>query len=254
MTRIRQSLCFGPFSRGQDPARLIAAAADIGYASVEMLPEEHWPAVRDHGMEIAVLVGHASLPDGLNDPANHDRIERELKENIDKAAENRIPGLIVFSGNRAGRSAQEGLDHCVEGLLRVKGHAEARGVNLCMELLNSKVDHPDYQCDRTEWGVEVCRVVDSPRVKLLYDIYHMQIMEGDLVRTIDTHHEWIAHYHTAGNPGRRDLDEDQEIQYPPVMRAIARSGYTVFVGHEYSPKGDAIESMRAAFRVCDVDA
>ncbi|HIG16904.1 MAG TPA: xylose isomerase, partial [Candidatus Handelsmanbacteria bacterium] len=116
------------------------------------------------------------------------------------------------------------------------------------------VNHPDYQCDRTPWGVELCKAVDSPRVKLLYDIYHMQIMEGDLIRTIEEHHQWIAHYHTAGNPGRKDLDEEQEIFYPPVMRAIARCGYCGFVGHEYSPKADAIESMRASFDTCNVQA
>ena len=136
----------------------------------------------------------------------------------------------------------------------MKGYAEQRGITLCMELLNSKVDHPDYQCDRTPWGVQVCQAVDSPRVKLLYDIYHMQIMEGDLIRTIDEHHQFIAHYHTAGNPGRKDLDDEQEIYYPSVLRAIARSGHTGFVGHEYSPKGDAIESMRTCFDTCNVQA
>ena len=252
MTTIRQSLCFGAFARSRSPEEVIAAAADIGYASVEMLPPQHWQTVKDHGMDIAIIVGHASLPDGLNKKKNRDRIEVELKETIDLAVEHDIPSLITFSGNREDRSQQEGLDNCVEGLLRVKSYAEQKGITLCMELLNSKVDHPDYQCDRTTWGVEVCRAVDSPRVKLLYDIYHMQIMEGDLIRTIEEHHEWIAHYHTAGNPGRKDLDDQQEICYPPVMRAIARTGYRGYVGHEYSPKGDAIESMRATFDTCDV--
>ena len=254
MTTIRQSVCFGNFTRDLEPTRLIAAAAEIGFASVEMLPEEHWQTVRDHGMDIAIVVGHESLPNGLNNPANHDRIEAELRESIDKAAQNGIPALICFSGNREGRSEQEGLDNCAEGLRRVAGHAEARGVTLCVELLNSRVDHPDYQCDRTPWGVALCAAVDSPRVKLLYDIYHMQIMEGDLIRTIQQHHAAIAHYHTAGNPGRRDFDDTQEIYYPAVLRAIADSGYQGFVGHEYSPKGDAIESLRAAFATCDASS
>jgi hydroxypyruvate isomerase len=249
---IRQSITFGAFARAATPEKVITAAAEIGYASVEMLPQEHWQAVKDAGMEIAIIVGHQSLPDGLNKRENHDRIEAELRENIDLAAENGIPSLITFSGNREGRSDEEGRDNCVEGLLRVKSYAEEKQINLCMELLNSKVNHPDYQCDRTPWGVEVCRAVDSPRVKLLYDIYHMQIMEGDLIRTIQDHGEWIAHYHTAGNPGRNDLDDEQEISYPPVMRAIAATGYTGFVGHEYSPKGDPIASMRQAFETCDV--
>jgi hydroxypyruvate isomerase len=251
---IRQSICFGPFGRAAGPEKAIAAAAEIGFASVEMLPEEHWPLVRDQGLDIAIISGHASLPDGLNNRANHGRIETELKESIDKAVEHGIPSLITFSGNREDRTDEEGFDNCVEGLLRVKGYAEDKGINLCMELLNSKVNHPDYQCDRTPWGVRLCQAVDSPRVRLLYDIYHMQIMEGDLIRTIQDHHEWIAHYHTAGNPGRKDLDDEQEIYYPAVMRAIATTGYGGYVGHEYSPKGDAIESMRASFATCSVEA
>ena len=157
MTNIRQSLCFGAFARTKSPQEVIAAAADIGYASVEMLPPEHWQTVKDHGLDVAIIVGHASLPDGLNKKGNHDRIETELKENIDLAVEHGIPSLITFSGNREDRSEREGLDNCVEGLLRVKSYAEQKGVTLCMELLNSKVNHPDYQCDRTPWGVALCR-------------------------------------------------------------------------------------------------
>ena len=253
MTTIRQSLCFGAFARTRSPEEVIAAAADIGYDSIEMLPQEHWQAVRDHGMDIAIIVGHGALQDGLNKKENHPRIESELRENIDLAVEHGIGSLITFSGNRDGLSDEQGLANCAEGLLRVKGYAEQRGVTLCMELLNSKVNHPDYQGDRTPWGVQLCQAVDSPRVRLLYDIYHMQIMEGDLIRTIEAHHEWIAHYHTAGNPGRKDLDDEQEIYYPAVMRAIAGTGYAGFVGHEYSPKGDAIESMRATFATCNVE-
>ena len=253
MTSIRQSVCFGPLARGfDDPAEGIAAAAGIGFVSVEMLPEEHWPLVRDHGLDIAIVSGHASLPDGLNNRGNHDRIEAELRESIDKAAEHGIPSLITFSGNLEDRGAEEGFDNCVEGLLRVKGYAEEKGINLCMELLNSRVNHPDYQCDRTEWGARLCRAVDSPRVKLLYDIYHMQIMEGDLIRTITDNIEWIAHFHTAGNPGRNDPDDTQEIYYPAVMRGIAATGYDGFVGHEYSPRGDAVESLKTTFATCDV--
>ena len=254
MSTIRQSVCFGNFLRGDlSPQQLIDAAADIGYASIEMLPAEHWQQVKDRGMEIACIVGHNSLPDGLNKRENHDRIEAELLANIEVAAQWGIGGLIAFSGNREGLSDEEGRDHCIEGLLRVKDAAESAGGTVCMELLNSKVNHPDYQCDHTDWGVEVCRAVDSPQIRLLYDIYHMQIMEGDLIRTIDTHGEFVSHYHTAGNPGRRDLDDEQEILYPPVMQAIARSGYRGFVGHEFSPKGDPIAALRAAHALCDID-
>ena len=253
MATIRQSICFGCFQRnGVTPETVIREAARIGYASVEMLPREHWDQVRDAGMDIAIVVGHASLPDGLNKRENHDRIEDELLANMDVAVEYGIPGLICFSGNREGKSDEEGRDNCVEGLLRVAKAAEEKGVTLSMELLNSKVNHPDYQCDYTDWGVSVCEGVGSPRVKLLYDIYHMQIMEGDLIRTIRDNIGHIGHFHTAGNPGRNDIDETQEIYYPPVMGAIAESGYTGFVGHEFVPLGDPLAAMQSAYDTCNV--
>ena len=160
--------------------------------------------------------------------------------------------MICFSGNREGKSDAEGRDHTVEGLKRVSKFAEERDVTLCLELLNSKVNHPDYQCDRTAWGVEVCKAVDSPSVKLLYDIYHMQIMEGDLIRTIQKNIAYIKHFHTAGNPGRNDLDQHQEIYYPPLMEAIARTGYDLYVGHEFVPKADPIDALKAAFDTCNI--
>jgi hydroxypyruvate isomerase len=188
----------------------------------------------------------------LNRKENHSRIEEELLKNIELAAKYEIPSLIVFSGNRRGISDEEGIDNTVEGLLRVVKAAEEKGVTLCLELLNSKYDHKDYQCDRTWWGVEVCKRVNSPRVKLLYDIYHMQIMEGDLINTIRQNIKFIGHFHTAGVPGRRDIDEEQEINYRAVMRAIAETGYDGYVGHEFVPKGDPIEALKKAFEICNV--
>jgi hydroxypyruvate isomerase len=253
MSRIKQSVCYWCFAReGMSPETMIRKAADIGYHSVEMLPREHWDMVRDLGMRIAIIVGHASLTDGLNKRENHDRIEQEILANIDVAAANNIPSLITFSGNRNGKSDEEGRDNCVEGLLRVVKAAEEKGIDLCMELLNSKVNHPDYQCDRTAWGVEVCRAVNSPRAKLLYDIYHMQIMEGDLIRTIRDNIGYIGHFHTAGNPDRKDLDDRQEIYYPAVMRAIADAGYTGYVGHEFIPGGEPGAALATAFKTCDI--
>ncbi len=253
MSPIKQSICFNPFNQDDTtPADLVAAAARIGYKSVEMADQEYWPLIKDHGLDIAIVVGHASLPDGLNKRENHDRIEDELLANIDLAAANNIPALICFSGNREGKSEEEGLANCVEGLRRATAAAEAKEITLCMELLNSRVNHPDYQCDRTAWGVALCRAVDSPRVKLLHDIYHMQIMEGDLIRNITDHIDCIGHFHTAGNPGRQDLDDAQEIYYPPIMRAIAATTYQGYVGHEYRPKGNTIASLEHAFEVCDV--
>jgi hydroxypyruvate isomerase len=217
-----------------------------------MQPEQI-PMVKDHGLEVALLTGHDSLGDGMNDPDNHDRIAGELSDSIELAAEHDVPVLVCFSGNRRfGLSEIEGAENCAEILARMAPEAEDAGVTLCMELLNSKVDHAGYQCDSTPWGVHVCRMVNSPAVKLLYDVYHMQIMEGDLIRTITDNIEWIGHFHTGGNPGRHDIDETQEIYYPPIAQAIEDSGYDGYVSHEYTPNGDTIESARMAYEIFDV--
>lgn len=253
MSRINQSVVWWCFAnRAGGAEALIKASAEMGFRSVEMLPEEHWPMVKEAGLEIAIIGGHKSLQDGLNKRENHDRIEAELKESIRKAAQWGIPSLILFSGNRNGLDDERGIEICAEGVKRVTRLAEDEGVTLCMELLNSKVDHPDYQCDRTAWGVKLCQAVDSPRLKLLYDVYHMQIMEGDLIRTIRENIQYIGHIHTAGNPGRRDLDDQQEIYYPAVMRALADSGYTGYVGHEFNPKGDWKAALKQAYELCNV--
>ena len=253
MSRIRQSIVYRCFRRGDaTQEQVLREATRLGYASVEMAPPEAWPVIRDHGLEIATVVGHGTLTDGMNKRENHARIEDELGKSIDNAAKHEVRSLVAFSGNRGNISDQDGMDACVDVLNRIKGHAEKAGVTIVMELLNSKVDHADYQCDRTPWGVKLCRRVGSPQVKLLYDIYHMQIMEGDVIRTISQSIDQIGHFHTAGNPGRRDLDTDQELYYPAIMRAIAESNYKGFVGHEFEPKGDTILAMRTAFAICDV--
>jgi hydroxypyruvate isomerase len=249
--RLKQDVTWWPISR-LPVKQAIAELKRIGFQGVEMAPREVWDDIRAAGLRIVAIVGHGSLSDGLNRRENHNRIEEELKRNIDLAVQYDIPILICFSGNRRGISDEEGIANCVEGLRRVAPYAEQKGVTLAMELLNSKVDHPDYQCDRTWWGVEVCKRVNSPRVKLLYDIYHMQIMEGDLIRTIRANIQYIAHFHTAGNPGRRDIDETQEIYYPAVMRAIKETRYDGFIGHEFGPKGDPVEALRKAYQICDV--
>ncbi len=252
MGSIKQSVTWGLARRaGADPAEAIRKVAALGFVAIEMAPEEHWAAIRAAGLAIPIVSGHRSLGDGLNKPENHDRIEAELRENIRKAAAHGIPSLITFSGNRNGQDDGRGLELCAQGLRRVIRDAEEHGINLCMELLNSKVNHPDYQCDHTAWGVQLCEAVGSPRCKLLYDIYHMQIMEGDLIRNIRDHLAHIGHFHTAGNPGRHNLDDQQEIFYPAVMRAIAATDYAGYVGHEFSPTGDAVAALQEAFRACD---
>jgi hydroxypyruvate isomerase len=236
---------------------LFHASAEIGYKAVEIWERDAtFPEVlrlaKQYGLVVASMTGHASLPDGLNKRANHDRIEAELRASIDIAAENNIGGLICFSGNRQPHQSElEAIQAVVDGLRRIAPYAEQKGVNLNIELLNSKIDHPGYQCDHTAWGAAVCERVNSPRVKLLFDIYHMQIMEGDVIRNIRENIQWIGHFHTAGNPGRRDMDDDQEMNYAGICRAIASTPYPGYVGHEFRPKSDVIEALRKAFVLCD---
>lgn len=253
MAKIRQSFAWWAVARHfESPEALIQTAARIGYAGVEMCPREVWQQVIDAGMKVVTIGGHQSLTDGLNRLENHDRIEREIHDNLALAQRWGIPVLIVFSGNRNGLDDVQGIENTAKGLQRVARAAEDARVTLALELLNSRVDHPDYQCDHTTWGVEVCRMVNSPRVKLLYDIYHMQIMEGDIIRTIRTHIDWIGHFHTAGNPGRNELDEHQELYYPAIMRAIAATHYDGYVGQEFAPKGDPVAALQQAFDACNV--
>jgi hydroxypyruvate isomerase len=231
------------------PEQFVRAVAETGYPAIDLVPPEFWPLVTAHGLRLSAVAGHASLTLGLNRTDQHDRIERELRANLALAEQWRIPNLICFSGNREGLSDAEGLEATAAGLARVAPAAESAGVTLVLELLNSKVDHPDYQADHTAWGVAVCQRVNSPRVKLLYDIYPMQIMECDLIRTIRAAYPWIGHYHTAGNPGRHDLDATQEIYYPAVWQAIAATGYTGYVAHEFIPTGEPLAALRAAFEL-----
>jgi hydroxypyruvate isomerase len=253
--KIRQSFVWWSALARKDysPQQVAAAAREIGYDAMEMCKPEELHIIRDAGLEIALIIGHQSLADGMNNPENHSRIADELAASIDLAAEWGVRVLCCFSGNRReGLSDLQGAEFTAEILARMAPAAERAGCLLCPELLNSKVDHAGYMCDRTEWGVHVCKMVNSPAVKLVYDIYHMQIMEGDLIRTIQDNVEWIGHFHTAGNPGRNDMDDAQEIYYPPIARAIAELDYDGYVAHEFVPKGDTIEAMRAAYEIFDV--
>ena len=256
--RVKQSFYYPLFKpAGMSVDELFRIASEKGFAATELLTrkedfEEVVALAKKHGLAVASMVGHGTLADGLNNPANHDRIEEEVKASIDAAAKHGIAGLICFSGNRRdGQSEEEAIQTTVAGFRRVAPYAEKKGVNLNMELLNSRVDHPGYQCDHTSWGVEVLKRAGSPRVKLLYDIYHMQIMEGDIIRTIQTNIRYIGHFHTAGNPGRRDLDDAQELNYSAICRAIAGTDYPYYLGHEFKPKGDPVAALKAAFQVCN---
>ena len=248
--RIHQSVC--QWCYGRIPVEELARnSAGMGIKSVELIGPDHWPAVKKHGLICAMVPSHP-LHDGLNNPAKHDEHLAKIRTSIEKAAEAGFPNVICFSGNRNGIPDDVGIDNCVTALKKVVGFAEEKKITLCMELLNSKVDHKDYQCDRTPWGVEVVKRVGSPRFKLLYDIYHMQIMEGDVIRTIKTYHEYIGHYHTGGNPGRNEIDETQELNYAAIMKAIVETGYKGYVGQEFIPKRDPMTSLRQAVKICDV--
>jgi len=252
MTTIKQSVSAWCFASIMTPEGLADTLVEIGYAGVDLVDQEYWPLYKEHGLAIVAVNGHRSIEEGLNRRENHDRIEREITANLDLATLWGIPTLIVFSGNRRGLDDAAGAEITAEGLRRVAGAAEDAGVTLVLELLNSKIDHPDYQADRTAWGVRVCDMVDSPRVKLLYDIYHMQIMEGDIIRAIQDNAPYIGHYHTAGNPGRHEIGVAQELYYPAIMRAILATGYDGYVGQEFIPARDPVVALKEAFALCDV--
>jgi len=250
--RVRQSVSRWCYSKIPMPEFCRAVSA-MGLTAIDLLEAPEWQVARDHGLICSMgYGGGGSIREGLNNPANHDRIVDNLIAAMPKAAALGVPNLITFFGNRQGRSDREAIENCVAGLNRLKSAAEQNGVTICVELLNSKIDHADYHGDRTAFGVEIVSAVNSPRVKLLYDIYHMQIMEGDVIRTIRQHHQHIAHYHTGGVPGRHELDETQELQWAAICRAIAETGFKGFVAHEFVPTRDPLTSLREAVTLCDV--
>jgi hydroxypyruvate isomerase len=250
--RIRQAVCRWCY---KDIAldQLCAYGAKIGLNGIDLLGVDEWDVPGRYGLICTMgQAGGGTIPDGLNRTENHAGIEAAFRKNIPIAAKAGVPNVITFSGVRRGMSDDEGARNTIAGLNRVKKIAEDNGVNICMELLNSKVNHPDYMCDHTVWGVRVMEGVNSPNVKLLYDIYHMQIMEGDLIATIRADFQWMGHFHTGGVPGRHELDDTQEVQWDGVMRAIADAGFKGYVAHEFVPVRDPLTSLRAAVDLCDV--
>jgi hydroxypyruvate isomerase len=232
---------------------LCAYAAQIGLKGVDLLEPQDFEAPRKYGLICTMGYANAgTIPDALNVVANHDKIEAGLRQNIPLAAKAGVPNVITFSGNRRGMSDEEGAKNVILGLNRVKKIAEDNNVVLNLELLNSKVNHKDYMADHTAWGVAVMKEVNSPHVKLLYDIYHMQIMEGDLIATIKENVQWLGHFHTGGVPGRHELNNTQEVQWDGVMRGIVETGYKGYVAHEFVPTGDPKTSLLQAVDLCDV--
>jgi len=258
---IRHSVCKWCYK--ETPLETIAAAArEIGLQSIELLNPQDFPTLKKYDLTCAMVSNPiAKTPQGVdvggivkawNRLEYHDTLVQIYEKRIAETADAGFENLICFSGNRDKMDDQQGMENCLTGLKRILPLAEKRGVTLVMELLNSKVNHLDYMCDRTAWGVELTKRVSSDRFKLLYDIYHMQIMEGDVIRTIRDNHSYIAHYHTGGNPGRHEIDESQELFYPAIMRAIKETGYKGFVGQEFIPTRDPLTSLTQGVKICTV--
>jgi len=250
--RLKQSACRWCY-RNIPLEDLAKFASEIGLKGIDLLNDPNdWPVVKKYGLIPTMTTGAGTIPDACNRKDLHDKLEKEFQTNIPRAAENGVPNVITFSGNRKGMSDGEGLENTVTILSRVKDIAEKHNVTICIELLNSKVNHKDYMFDHTAWGVEVIKRVNSPRVKILYDIYHAQIMEGDIIRTIKQNIQHIAHFHTGGNPGRNELDDTQELNWRTIARTIADLNFQGYVAHEFEPKRDPLGSLREAVTLCDV--
>jgi hydroxypyruvate isomerase len=251
--RIKQAICRGCLRKsGMDVEQMAALVSKMGLVGMDFVGKNDWPILKKYGIVATIVSGAGSIRKGLNDKSMHAKFLQDFRTNIKDAAEFKWRNVITMAGDRKGISDEEGMDNCCTVLKEAVKIAEDYGVTICMELLNSKVNHPGYMCDKSDWGFELCRRVNSPRFKMLYDIYHMQIMEGDLIATIRKNIKYIGHFHTAGVPGRHELDENQEIYYPAVMRAILETEYDGYVAHEYTPTRDPVKSLIQAVQTCDV--
>jgi hydroxypyruvate isomerase len=249
--RLKQSVCRWCYSKipVEDFAK---ECARLNVQSVDLADPKEWSVYKRYGLLPTMIGGGTTISDGFNRKENHEGIAARFRESVNRGLENGAPSIIVFSGNRRGMSDEEGLENCAIGLKQVMPIAEDKNLLVCMELLNSKVDHKDYMCDHTRWGVELVKRVGSPNFKLLYDIYHMQIMEGDVIRTLKDNLQYIGHLHTGGNPGRNEIDESQELNYKAISKAVVEMGYKGYMAHEFIPKRDPIASLGQAMDLCDV--
>jgi hydroxypyruvate isomerase len=249
--KLKQSVCRWCYSK--IPIEDLASESSrLGLRSIDLASEAEWPVLKKYGLTPTMIGGGTTIPDGFNRKENHAGIEERFRQSVKNAVEFGAPSIIVFSGNRKGMSDAEGLENCAIGLKKVMPMAEDKGVLVCMELLNSKVNHADYMCDRTKWGVELTKRVASPHFKLLYDIYHMQIMEGDVIRTMRDNKEYIGHLHTGGNPGRNEIDDTQELNYKAIAKAVVEMGFNGYFAHEFIPKREPLRSLAEAVDLCDV--
>jgi hydroxypyruvate isomerase len=253
---INHSVCRWTFNM-LSVEELCVVAKGLGLSAIDLVGPSDWSTLKRYGIDSSMCNGaEISLEDGWGDTRFHAQLVDNYRKHIDLVADAGYRNLICFSGNARGMDPQVGLKNAVAGLKKVIGHAEKRGVILQMELFNSKVDHPDYLCDNSPWGIELCKRLGSENFKLLYDIYHMQISEGDIIRTIRDSHEYFGHYHTAGVPGRHEIDDTQELYYPAIIRAVKETGFQGYVAQEFLPTPESIEgkiqSLRSAIQICDV--
>jgi hydroxypyruvate isomerase len=253
--RLKQGVTRGVFARDMSMEECCRNAARLGIKGFDLIGPADWPILKKYGLAPSMYPPGpgGSIPDALNRTENHDRLAKAMDTAIDESAANGVPNIITFSGNRKGMDDRLGADNCVAFLNRVKAHAEDKGITICIEYLNSKVNHKDYMFDHFAWGLDMVKRVNSPRVKILFDIYHAQIMDGDIVRNIRDNIQWIGHFHTGGNPGRHDIDETQELNYRFIAQAIADLHFTGFISHEYSPTQghDPIATLEKAIEICD---
>lgn len=250
---MNHSVCYWPYNF-LTVDELCQHVVEIGFSAIDLVGPKDWPTLKRHGVYSSMCNGaEISLTEGWNDKQYHSTLVKSYTEHINMVADAGYKNLICFSGNRRGMSDEIGLRNCAEGLKQILSLAEKRGVVIHMELLNSKIDHVDYMCHRSAWGIELCKRISSDSFKLLYDIYHMQIDEGDIIRTIRDNYQYFGHYHTGGVPDRNEIDEDQELQYPAIMRIIKQTGFKGFVAQEFIPlKTDKINSLREAKKICDI--
>jgi hydroxypyruvate isomerase len=250
--KLKQAVCPGVFGRNMPIEDRCKHASRLGLHGIDLVQPKDWPTLKKYGLLSTMSPGAGGIREGLNRVENHPAIETRVRELIDLCAANGSPNMIGLSGERKGQPVEKGIENCVTFLSKIKAQLEDKGVTLCMEYLNSKVNHPDYDFDHMKYGVEICKRVNSPRVKILYDIYHAQIMEGDVIRTIKENLQYIGHLHTAGNPGRHEMDDTQELNYRGIAKALVEMGYSGFISHEYSPVRDPIVSLEETLKIFDV--
>ena len=250
--KIKQAVCPGLFGRGMALEDRCRHTARLGLYGIDLIGPKDWPMLQKYGLLPTMCPGGGSIRDGLNRVENHAALEPKVHELIDQCAKIGAPNLIGLTGERKGQAIEKGIENCVAFCNKIKAHLEEKNVTFCIEYLNSKVNHPDYDFDHMKYGVEVCKRVASPRVKILYDMYHVQIMEGDIIRMMRDNLQYIGHFHTAGNPGRHEMDDTQEMNYRGIAAAIAATGFSGFVSHEYSPLREAIPSLEETVKLFDV--